>query len=413
MVITMTLKPLLPVSALLAMTLALTGCFDSDTKKNPAVTFNDIAIVQSVGSGESMLEFTNGIDQVISGFHSKTATDYRVFAHGEYFYHLGRFNIDTIQKYHIDNPSLGYYPNDGFSLRTAGDSSSANPYNMGFLDDNTAVITRYGSTSAWVVNLAATKFDDFFIHELDLSHHATGEDDTIPEMAMVFVYNNKVFITLQNLTNWQSTGNERVVVFDATTWNEIDTDSTTDGTQAIALDLANHQSGTRVGNTLYLGSLVYSPLGGGLEAVNLDTYTTTTITDEYAVNRLTSTDSGRIFFTSYEGWQVNTLYTLNGSTVQQVSDDLANLNLSAMAASGDVLWLGTSGETNTLHRLDAAGSFSQTQALADIQLSQVELAFKPIGIAFLQIEETQLDIEVPEDNTDGNADNNTEQNVIN
>lgn len=404
MVITMTLKPLLPVSALLAMTLALTGCFDSDKKKNPAITFNDIAIVQSVGSGESMLEFTNGIDQVISGFHSKTATDYRVFARGDYFYHVGRFEIDTIQKYHIDNPTLGYYPNDGFSLRKAGDSSSANPYNIGFLDDNTAIITRYGSTSAWVVNLAATQFDDFFIRELDLSHHATGENatgenDTIPEMDMVFVYNNKVFITLQNLTEWQSTGNERVVVFDATTWDEIDTDSTADGTQAIALNLTNHQSGTRIGNTLYLGSLDYSTLGGGLEAVNLDTYTTTTITDEYAVNLLTSTDSGRIFFTSYEGWQDNTLYTLNGDTVQQVSDELVGMNLSAMAASGDVLWLGTSGETNTLHRLDAAGSFSQTQALVDITLSQVELAFKPISIAFMQIEETQLDIEVPEDNT--------------
>lgn len=399
MVITMTLKPLLHVSALLAMTLALTGCFDSDKKKNPAITFNDIAIVQSVGSGESMLEFTNGIDQVASGFHSKTATDYAVFARGDYFYHMGRFEIDTIQKYHIDNPTLGYYPNDGFSLRTADDSSSANPYNIGFLDDNTAIITRYGSTSAWVVNLAATQFDDFFIRELDLSHHVTGENDTIPEMDMVFVYNNKVFITLQNQTGWQSTGNERVVVFDATTWDEIDTDSTTDGTQAIALNLANHQSGTRIGNTLYLGSLIYWPLGGGLEAVNLDTYTTSTITDEYAVNRLTSTDSGRIFFTSYEDWQVNTLYTLNGNTVQKVSDELVDMNLSAMAASGDVLWLGTAGETNTLHRLDATGSFSQTQALEDITLSQVELMLKPIGIAFMQIEETQLDIEVPEDNT--------------
>src|SRR5690606_16230116 len=131
----------------------------------------------------------------------------------------------------------------------AGDISSANPYNMGFLDDNTAIITRYGSTSVWVVNLAATQFDGFFIHELDLSHHATGENDTIPEMDMVFVYNNKVFITLQNQTGWQSTGNERVVVFDATTWDEIDTDSTTEGTQAIALNLTNHQSGTRIGNT--------------------------------------------------------------------------------------------------------------------------------------------------------------------
>lgn len=418
MVITMTLKPLLPVSALLAMTLALTGCFDSDKKKDEKpVSIRGLNVIQSVGSGESMLEFTNGMDQVISGFHSKTATDYAVFARGDYFYHVGRFNIDTIQKYHIDNPTLGYYPNDGFSLRSDGNASSANPYNMGFLDDNTAVITRYGSATAWVVNLAANQAGDFLLQELDLSEFTSGEGDTVPEMDMVFIHNGKAFITLQNLTNWNSTGNERIVVIDTNTWEIIDTNPAAEGVQAIELSLANHQSGVQVGNQIYLGAVVYDRSGtnhsGGIERINLDTYSTTTLISDLAINRMTATENGTVFFTSYEDWQVNTLYKLSNNTALKVSDDLSALNLSALAAQGEVLWLGTATETNNIYRLDANADFSSPKALSDITLSMVETAFKPIGIAFMQIEETQLDIEVPEDNTEGNVDNNTEQNVIN
>src|SRR5690554_3325557 len=180
-----------------------------------------------------MIEFTDGIDRVVSRFNETTATDYTVFTNGNFYYHLGKYDIDTIQKYHIDNPAKGYYPNDGFSLRSVGDTDSANFYNMAFLNDSQAIITRYGATSAWVVNLDAQNADDFLIKELDLSSHATGEDDSIPEMDMVFLHGDKAFISLQNLTDWNSTGNEKVVVYNTKTWQEIDTDPSQEGIQAI------------------------------------------------------------------------------------------------------------------------------------------------------------------------------------
>src|SRR5690554_1486111 len=197
---------------LTSISLLLGGCFSSSSDKDEKVNLEGLAIVQSVDKS-GMIEFTDGIDRVVSRFNETTATDYTVFTNGNFYYHLGKYDIDTIQKYHIDNPTQGYYPNDGFSLRSAGDVDSANPYNMAFLNDSQAIITRYGASTAWVVNLNAQNISDFFKHEIDLTNHATGEGDSIPEMDMVFLHDGKAFITLQNLTNWMSTGNERIVVF--------------------------------------------------------------------------------------------------------------------------------------------------------------------------------------------------------
>jgi len=129
------------ITAFISSALLLSGCNDKDNKAEE-ITFNDIAVVQSVASGESMIEFTDGITDVASNYNSKTATDYGIATRGEYIYHIGRYNIDTIQKYHIDNPQLGYYPGEGYSLRSAGETTSANPYNISFITDDTAVITR-------------------------------------------------------------------------------------------------------------------------------------------------------------------------------------------------------------------------------------------------------------------------------
>lgn len=390
----MIVKKLSLVSVVLAAAVLLTACNDdSNSSLQPFTTVSDITVVQSSGNGESMIELTDGTD-ITSGYLSKTGTDYAVFSHGDYFYQIGKDNIDTIQKYEINNPTQGYYPGDGFSLRSAGDTVSANPHNMAFVDDNTAVITRYGSTKAWVVNLNTTDSNDFLIQELDLSQHtATAGSDSVPEMDMAFISNGKLFITLQNLINWSSTGEEQVVVFDTTTWQEVDTDPLTDGVQSIQLNLANHQSGVLVGDTIYLGSLVYSsPATGGIETVNTTDFSVSTLTTEYAVNQLAADNSGTVFFSAYEGWQVNTLYTLAAdNSAHKLSDDLTGINISALAANGNELWVGT-GKTSTddsinsnrVMVLNSTADFSQPQALSSILKRQADTALKPIGLTFMQ-----------------------------
>lgn len=136
------------IAAIISSALLLSGCNDKDNKSEE-ITFTDIAVVQSKGKSESMIEFTDGSTDVASNYNSKTETDYGIATRGEYIYHIGRKDIDTIQKYHIDNPQLGYYPGEGYSMRSAGETTSANPYNVSFITDDTAVITRYGQAKAW------------------------------------------------------------------------------------------------------------------------------------------------------------------------------------------------------------------------------------------------------------------------
>lgn len=372
---------------------------NDDNDKNGFNVFDDITIIQSVGSGESHIEFTDGISIVESGFLPQTATDYATFAKGEFFYQLGKFNIDTIQKYHIDNPELGYYPNNGFSLRDTNDSVSANPHELIFIDESTGVITRYGKNEAWVVNLDAQDADDFVIEKLDLSHHvaSTTDSDTDPEMSMAFIANNKLFITLQNLEGWTPTDNAKVVVFNTQSWEEIDTDEDTDGIQAISLTLKNHSSGALYGNKLYLGSLVYgssssipaTPNTGGIEVINIDDYSISVATNDKAVNHVVASSNGEIFFSDYSGWENNSLYKLNSdNSYDLVSSDLEGINISTLASASNSIWLGTNSfdNENKIIRLDSSLEFNSPMVLKDITLSEVTLAFKPIGIAFIDLD---------------------------
>lgn len=375
----------------------LTACgSDNDQTLTP---FSGIAAIQSSGDGESQVEFTDASENIQSGFLAKTATDYAVFANGEYLYHLGKFGIDSIQKYHVDSPELGYYPNDGYVLRESGSEVSINPHRVAFLNDdaNTAVITRYGHTESWVVNLDALTFDDFIIAKLDLSHHADSvtDADSDPEADMVFIAGNKAFITMQNLTNYTPDNTAKVAVFDTATWEEIDTDPSIEGVQAISLTLQNHQSGAIHNNKIYLGSLVYAGPTGGLEVINTDTYSSSVITDELAVSKVAVNEFGTVFFADYAAWESNTLYKLNNdNTYSLVSSNLEAINITALASPGDSIWLGTNsldlndeeGSENRVLRIDSEFNYSTPASLNEILLSSIETALKPIGMAFFNIE---------------------------
>ena len=373
---------------------------DSD---DPTLTpFDGIAVVQSKGGGSSQIEFTDGKSIIQSEFLPQIDDDYAVFAHGEFFYQLGRGSNDSIQKYHIDNPQLGYYPNDGYILKEIvdGQPTSANPYNMAFLNDgsNTAVITRYGQAESWVVDLNAQSFEDFVIHKLDLSHHddSSSETDSDPEADMVFISGNRAFITMQNLDGWTPDNAAKVAVFDTTTWQEIDTDPSTDGVQAISMTLKNHQSGAIHGNTIYLGSLIYANATGGLEKINTDTFATEVITDEKAVSQVAVDSLGNVFFADYAGWQDNSLYAVNDdNSIGLVSEALTSLFITTLTSPGDSIWMATSAtdnDTNNLiQRIDSSLDYTEPKTIEEAVLSSVQNALQVINIAFLESEK-----EVPE-----------------
>ncbi len=384
------------------ITTLLTGCF-IDKNSNTLTPFEGIAAIQSSGD-DSMIEFTDGKNIVESGFLPQADTDYAVFANGEYFYQLGKHNIDTVQKYHINNPQVGYYPNNGFSLREAGDTTSANPHHIVFLKDeaNTAVITRYDNTASWVVNLDAQTSEDFIITKLDLTHHTTpvSEADNDPEANLAFISNNKLFITLQNLDGYTATDNAVIAVFDTKTWLEIDTDSTIEGIQGISLSLKNHQTGAIHNDKIYLASLVYASWGsddpntGGIEIINTSTLESSVVTDQLAVTSITVNGQGKVFFADYADWENNSLYVLNNdNSYNLVSSDLSNINITTLASPGDnSIWMGTTSfdSENQIVRLDGALDFTESKSFDEIVLSKVITALKPIGIAFLDIDNNDL-----------------------
>jgi len=392
---------LIKLSFSVTLTTLLTACF-SDSDDNSLAAFEPIAVIQSTG-GDSMVEFIDANNNVESGFLSNTDTDYAVFANGEYFYQLGKDGIDTVQKYHIDAPQLGYYENDGYSLREAGDTSSANPHNIIFLEDenNTAIITRYGNTKSWVVNLNAQSSDDFIITQLDLSHHATpvSDTDSNPEADMAFISGDKLFITLQNLADYAATNNAMVAVFDTNTWQEVDTDPITDGVQGISLALKNHQSGAVHNDKIYLGSLAYAAWGsddpntGGIEVINTSTFESSVATDQFAITKITVTDQGKVFFADYIGWENNSLYVLNDdNSYNLVSSDLSNINITTLASLGDNIWLGTNSfdanndgaDDNQIMQIDSTMDYSEAKSFDAVVLSQSITALKPIQIAFFE-----------------------------
>jgi len=394
---------LIKLSYSIFLTALLTGCF-SDSDNNTLTPFEGIAVIQSSGDG-SMIEFTDGKSIVESGFLGQVATDYAVFANGEYFYQLGKGDIATVQKYHIDNPQVGYYANDGYSLREAGDTSTPNPHNIIFLKDesNTAVITRYGNTKSWVVNLDAQSSDDFIIAKLDLSHHTTtvSETDSDPEADMAFISNDKLFITLQNLDGWAPTENAMVAVFDTNTWEEIDTNSNIEGLQGIPLTLKNHQTGAIHNDKIYLGSLVYgTPNTGGIEVVNTSTLKSSVAVDQLAITKITVDNQGKVFFADYANWEDNSLYVLNNdNSYTLISSDLNNINITALAGPGDnSIWIGTNSfdanndETNDnqILRIDSELDYTEPKSFDDIVLSKVTTALKPIGIAFIDTDPSDL-----------------------
>lgn len=377
------------------MSLSFLSACDDSSSSNQLAPFDGIAAVQTKGEGESQVEFTDGKTKIQSGYLAKLDTDYAVFSNGEYLYQLGKGTNDSIQKYHVDNPELGYYPNDGYILREA--DQSANPHEIAFLNDSTAIITRYGQTESWVVNVNAQSFDEFVIETLDLSHHAdnTNTLDADPEADMVFISGDKAFISMQNLSGWTADNTAKVAVFDTTTWQEIDTDPSTDGVQALSLSLKNHQSGAIHNNKIYLGSLVYGAWGtdepntGGIEVINTDTLETSVLTDEKAIWKIAVDDQGKVFFADYDGWQSNSLFVVNSdNSIGLVSEELSGLFITTLASPGDSIWLATSSSDpevidNQIRRIDSSLDFSEPKPLSEVVLSTVETALQTINIAFL------------------------------
>lgn len=338
---------------LLLLTLStslLTACDDSqdspsfDSDKQTAIIVN-----KAFGEGSQIaLATVSEPRTLVDGFLDKESSDYTVEVHGEYFYHIGRKDIDTIQRFHIDSPNLGYYPNNGYVLRNDGEATSSNPQDIAFVNDKLAVITFLGKTEAWVVNPEAQTFDDFKIRELDLSAYAFN--DGIPDAKNVEIINGRAFISMQQVDfdNGYSKEQAYVAVFDTNSWEELDTSPEEPATKAIALTIRNPLDVQIADNQLYVHGMDYSTYVGGLEVINPNTLTSTVLyRDNEETGRifnLTMVSATQAYAIDYAGWKNNSFKSISINNNEVTITPITGYDNTYLTALGtdnaNNIWLG-------------------------------------------------------------------------
>ena len=326
-----------------------------------------------------------------SGLLPTTKTDIATPSRGEYYYRLGREGGDNIQKYYQSSPETGLYQTEnnlGYSTRDAGDDVSPNAKMIGFINDSIAIIPRRETNNAWVVNLSAQTESEFKICELDLSAYATqsiinkGTDEEAivtypPHMELVNINDNYAAITMQRLEGFTVVESSYTAIFDLNTWQEVDTRPNEEGLKGIELNLNNPQKSTLSGSDLYLSSVIWQQ-SGGIEKIDLETFTTTTINDESGYWSITMTNNGRLYAIAIDGWDFKGLFEIQGNTrveVENTSDQI----LTTLASRGDELWLGYKGIAEVDAKVEVYSTFTNT--LTDI-ISP--LSRSPQDISFIE-----------------------------
>jgi hypothetical protein len=187
------------------------------------------AVVQLSDSNNtsSQIAFVDGQTQIVTGeLLIREQSDYSINVYQSAIYHIGRWRIDTIEKFNVDNLTDYVWSH---TTKDAGVDGTSNPYSIVFANENKAYLLRYGSATVWIVNPSAQEFADFKIGELDLSAYATLDPvNNLSRMAAAVVNDGKLYITMQRLDDGWAPQTAYVAVFDTETDEEIETNSNPD-----------------------------------------------------------------------------------------------------------------------------------------------------------------------------------------
>lgn len=227
-----TKRTILSLGLLSSITL-LAGCGGSSNKSEPIVppTPSSSAVVQTAAPDFSSSEvaYVDFDAQTVMGdYYVKDKSDYTVASHGTDVYHIGRFNINTIEKYSNNARDQQIF---SFTTQDAGQATTSNPYTLVFANDNKAYLLRYGSAKVWIVNPNATEQAEFKTGELDLSAYIpTGNTKGTPSPSAAVVADGKLYITMQRLSDDFSANPAYVAVYDTATDTEIETNNNSEDT---------------------------------------------------------------------------------------------------------------------------------------------------------------------------------------
>ena len=333
----------------------------------------------------------------MSGSYAATGSDIQVNTDGESVYQIGRFSLDNITKYSVDDTSAPIYQ---YSVvdQDAIEGEGANPYQIVFVNDTKAYVIRYGSPRIWIINPSAQSEEEFKTGELNIGAY---DSDITPEANGAVLVDGKMFVLMERLERPAFAVNKvgYVAVFDTVTDEEIDTGmGTADGLNGIPLGVQNPTAlqYSASDDMIYLigrgNSFADAAEGlerytGGIEVIDPDTYLRETILDdgteesnEGFINNLLVVDGTRAFVTTSTGFQNNTLRSFNpvtGLLDETPVDSLSGLDITTTALGPlNRLWVGLGGDTPGFRLLDP-------QDGSDLQ-TEISTELVPLNVVFVE-----------------------------
>lgn len=365
----------------LGLVTVVASCSNDDNQSSNPTTSQDVkAVIATVAS-----DFSSGAHSVVSEDSNgsvstlndllPTSSDITMAAYGKHFYRIERaFAGNNITKFSIDDPQSPIWQ---YSTNDAGSAVSSDPHDIVFLNETKAYVMRYGTSKIWIVNPAATTEAEFKIGEIDLSDYA--DSDGLPEMESAVIVDGKLYVILQRLESFVVTQSGYVAIIDTASDTEIDANILGDTLKGIPLLNRNptsiiHEPKT---NSLFVqsaGSFFPEEFTGGIEQIDLSTYSTTSVLDDgddmshpYGlITELAVVSDTLLYFVGYAGFTDNTLYRMNLTTMEiepTVVTSLLNSQISSITSDGSKhVWVGDS--ANATVRIVDSASDTEVDALS-------------------------------------------------
>lgn len=382
-------KPLLLVSAVACV--SLTACGGGGGGNNRAVVAP--APVNAVIAGVSADYTTSDISvakteapfDAVTGYDTKSQSDYGLDGFGSHYYRIGKYEIDTLAKYSVSNPNVPVWE---FSTKAPSESTK-NPYDMVFESETKAYLIRYESPISWIIDPSVSQAEgaSFKTGEIDLS--AYNDADGAPESSMGVIANGKLFVLMERLdktAGWVP-GEAYVAVFDLNTQQEIDTNTTDapSNLKGIKLDIRNPNELQVVGDKIYVsavGNYFPQEFTGGVQAIDVNSHALTDVLDDGAqfgqISGMAIVSPTLGYFKGYTGWQDEALYQFNPSTGEVVEAPvlgLSGLMISCLEVGpNNTLWVGI-GSTEAPHVLVVNTEDNTEAGRIDLQRNPSEITF--------------------------------------
>lgn len=284
-------------SAALALLLSACGGGSSGGNNGPVAGENTVVVSTKAadfsGSNIQLIDLENDFTTT-SGIVGDGAdqSDTTVARFGEFFYRLGRNNIDNLTQYSFEAPSTPIYQH---STLNDPEDPSGNPSSVVFANDEKAYVIQYGENEIVIVNPNAQTQDEFIIGGIDLSAYADADASGVAEAADGVIVDGKLFVVMQRLVGFSPAEegvSAYVAVFDTGTDQEIDTNPNDDPSNLKGIELSTRNPNKFVyqqnaglllqstGDAFYGFNGREPGYTGGITKIDTDSYAETVVVDD-------------------------------------------------------------------------------------------------------------------------------------